>query len=245
MTPTRESLRLAATLLLVGELLSLVGLLHPGREAANNHPAVFAEYAESATWTAVHFGQFASTAIIMAGLVAVFYALRLHSGGLRWVGRFAAVSAVVTLGLTAVLQAVDGVALKQAVDAWVRAPEAEKAARFATAEGVRWLEWGVRSYQRIMLGVSLLLFAALMVRTARIPAPIGYLAGLTGLAYLGQGFVVGSEGFSPNGTAVSLLALVLEPVWIIWLFVATSRLKAQSATEELRVAVSPVTTGTG
>jgi hypothetical protein len=35
---------------------------------------------------------------------------------------------------------VDGVALKQAVNAWVDAPEAEKAARFAAAEAMRWLE---------------------------------------------------------------------------------------------------------
>jgi hypothetical protein len=242
----RRSLRLAATLLMVGELVSLVGLLHPGREPANNHPAVFAEYAASATWTAVHFGQFASTAMIMAGLVACFFSLNLETGWLRWVGRFAAVSAVVTLGLTAVLQAVDGVALKQVVDAWVSAPEAEKAARFATAEAIRWLEWGVRSYQRSMLGVSFLLSAALMVRTTRIPSPIGYLAGLAGLAYLGQGMVVGNEGFSPNGTAVSLLALVLEPVWIIWLFVSTARVKARSATgtEQLRAAsIAPTPAG--
>jgi hypothetical protein len=224
----RRSLRLAAALLLVGELVSLVGLLHPGREPANNHPAVFAEYAASATWTAVHFGQFASTAIVMAGLVAFFYALNVQTGWLRWSGLFAVVSAVVTLGLTAVLQAVDGVALKQAVDAWMRAPDADKTARFATAEAIRWLEWGVRSYQRSMLGGSLLLFAALLVRTARVPTPIGYLAGLTGLAYLGQGVVVGNEGFSPNGTAVSLLALVLEPVWIIWRFVSMARMRAPS-----------------
>jgi len=241
----RQALRLAATLLLVGELVSLVGLLHPGREQANNHPAVFAEYAASATWTAVHFGQFASTALILAGLIAFVYALNVETGGLRWAARFAAVAAVVTLGLTAVLQAVDGVALKQTVDAWASAPEPEKTARFATAETVRWLEWGVRSYQRSMLGVSVVLFAALLVRTAHIPTPIGYLAALTGLAYLGQGLVVGNNGFSPDGTAVSLLALVLEPVWIIWLFVATSRLKAQPtvASEEPRAA-SPVAAGT-
>jgi hypothetical protein len=75
----RPSLRVAATLLLAGELLSLVSLLHPGREAPNNHPAVFAEYAASATWTAVHFGQFVSTALILAGLVAVFYALTVQT----------------------------------------------------------------------------------------------------------------------------------------------------------------------
>src|ERR687883_1427904 len=101
----RAPLRVAAALLLAGELLSLVGLLHPGREQANDHPAVFAEYAASATWTAVHFGQFASTAIILAGLLALFYALNVQTGGVCWVGLFAAVSAVVTMGLTAVLQA--------------------------------------------------------------------------------------------------------------------------------------------
>jgi hypothetical protein len=56
------------------------------------------------------------------------------------VARLGAVSAAVALGLYGVLQAVDGVALKQVVDAWVRAPEAEKAARFASAETIRWLE---------------------------------------------------------------------------------------------------------
>ncbi len=49
-------------------------------------------------------------------------------------------SGKVALGLSGVLQAVDGVALKQAVDAWVSAPDAEEAARFASAETVRWLE---------------------------------------------------------------------------------------------------------
>src|SRR4051812_14561100 len=62
------------------------------------------------------------------------------------VGRFVAVSVVVALALYGVLQAVDGVALKHAVDAWANAPEAQKAARFASAETVRWLEWGMNSY---------------------------------------------------------------------------------------------------
>jgi hypothetical protein len=76
-----------------------------------------------------------------------------------WAARFGAVSAGVTLALYGVLQAVDGVALKQTVDAWVRAPDAEKAARFASAETIRWLEWGVRSYQSFMLGLAFILFA--------------------------------------------------------------------------------------
>jgi hypothetical protein len=66
------------------------------------------------------------------------------------VGRFGAVSAVVTLALYGVLQAADGVAPKHAVDAWVSAPDPEKAGRFASAEAIRWLEWGLRSYQSFM-----------------------------------------------------------------------------------------------
>jgi len=80
-------------------------------------------------------------------LLVLFFALNVQTGVAGWAGRFGAVAAVVTLALYGVLQAVDGVALKQAVDAWASAPEVEKAARFASAEAIRWLEWGVRSYQ--------------------------------------------------------------------------------------------------
>jgi hypothetical protein len=59
------------------------------------------------------------------------------------VGRFGAALAVVALALYGVLQAVDGVGNQEVDDAWVNAPNAEKAARFASAEAMRWLEWGL------------------------------------------------------------------------------------------------------
>ena len=68
-------LRLSAPLLFVGELLSLLaGFLHPSRENPNNHRAVFAEYANSVNWTAVHFGQFVSLVVIIAGLPVLCFA---------------------------------------------------------------------------------------------------------------------------------------------------------------------------
>ena len=103
---------------------------------------------------------------------------------------------VVTIAADAALQAVDGVALKQAVDAWANAPESEKAMRFASAEAIRWLEWGFRSYQSYMLGLAFLFFAVSIIATGRIQKAIGYLMGLSGLAYLAQGWVLGAEGFS-------------------------------------------------
>lgn len=225
-TTDRKLLRLAATLLFVGLLLFfLAGIFHPSRENPNNHRAVFAEYANSADWTAVHLGQFAGMAVIIAGLLVLFFALDVHSGTPAWAGRFGAVSAVVALALYGVLQAVDGVALKHAVDAWVSAPDAEKAARFASAEAIRWLEWGVRSYQSFMLGVSLVLFATVIVWTGRTPRPIGYLMGLSGLDQFMQGWVLGSEGFSATNTAAVLLAYVLVLAWIIWLLITAWRMK--------------------
>src|SRR5947199_5163570 len=165
----RTSLRLSATLLLVGQLLYIVVTQFHADGDANNHPAVFAEYAGSGIWTAVHLGQFAGMAILLAGLLALFFALDVQAGTARWAGRFGAASAVATLALYGVLQAVDGVALKQAVNTWAIAPDAEKAARFASAEAIRWLEWGVRSYQNFMLGLSFILFATVIVWTARTP----------------------------------------------------------------------------
>src|SRR5215217_8228435 len=158
--PDRSLLRLSATLVVIGEVLfAIVTLFHPDGPA-NNHRAVFAEYASSASWTAVHLGQFVGMAVIIAGLLVLYFALDIRPGGAAWVARLGAVSAAVALGLYAVLQAVDGVALKQVVDAWARAPEAEKAARFASAETIRWLEWGTRSYQSFMFGLTLILLGS-------------------------------------------------------------------------------------
>jgi hypothetical protein len=95
----RNTLRLSAVLLAVGFILYvLVGLIHPD-EPANNHRVVFAEYASSASWTAVHLGQFAGMAVIIAGLLVLYFALDVRAGGVASVARLGAVSAVVALGL--------------------------------------------------------------------------------------------------------------------------------------------------
>jgi uncharacterized protein DUF4386 len=230
----RASLRLSATLLLVGQLLYIgVTQLHAGGDA-NDHPAVFTEYAHSGIWTLVHLGQFVGMAVFLAGLIALFLALDVQAGTARWAGRFGAASAVATLALYGVLQAVDGVALKRAVNAWASAPDNEKVARFATAEAIRWLEWGVRSYQNFALGLALLLFAVAVLRTAWIPRPIAHLMGLSGLAYLVQGWVVGYEGFSGTETIAIVLAFVLDVAWMIWLVVVAWRMQDSQASSPRR-----------
>ena len=92
-----QSLRLSATLLLVRQLLYIVVTqFHTGGEA-NNHPAIFAAYAASGIWTAVHLAQFAAMAIFLGGLLALSFALDVEAETARWVSRFGAASAVVAL----------------------------------------------------------------------------------------------------------------------------------------------------
>jgi hypothetical protein len=219
----RMSLRVSAMLLLVGQLLYVViTLLHTGGEA-NHHPAIFAAYAGSEIWTAVHVGQFACMVIMLGGLLALFSVLDVQAGTPSLVGRLGAASATATLALYGAVLAVDGVALKQAVNAWANAPEAEKAARFASAETMRWLEWGTRSYENFTLGLAVLLAAA-AVRRARLPRPIAYVMGLAALTYVVQGWFAGVEGFSPTHTFAIVTAEGLNAVWMTWLLVVAWRM---------------------
>ena len=212
-------IRLAATLSLGGQLLYIaVTQLHAGGEA-NNHAVIFAAYAGSGGWTAVHVAQFAAMALITAGLVTLCFSLDLGREGAAWAARLGAFASATALALYAVLQAVDGVGNKQVDAAWVGASGVERSAFFASAEAMRWLEWGVRSYHDYALGLALLLVsgAAVGARAALCPRPVGYLVGLSGVAYLVQGWLVGSEGFSGKHTALILAAWGLSLAWMVWL----------------------------
>lgn len=217
------SIRRSAKLLLGGQLLYiLVTQLHTGGDA-NNHHAIFQAYAGSGIWTAVHVAQFAGIATMIAGLLALFSAVRGRLGRSEWAVRFGAASSTAALALYGALQAVDGIALKQAVSAWVSAPAAEKAARFASAESVRWLEWGMRSYHDYALGIAFVLAGVALARTALLARPIAYLAGLTGVAYLLQGWELGVTAFSHGHSMLIVLAWLLSIVWMPWLSRAARR----------------------
>lgn len=221
------AVRVSAWLFLAGVLVSLVaGLLHPGGAHPNDHPAAFAEYASSSAWTPVHLGQFAGMALLLTGLVALFVALDVRSGGPGWLALFGLVAAVAAFALYAVLQAVDGVALKQAVDAWAGAPQPDKAARFTSAETVRWLEWAVRSYQSFVLAAALVLFGAVIAWTGRLPRALGYLMALSGIAYLVQAWILGSSGFSEANSLPTLAGIVLTTITAVYLLVVALRGKA-------------------
>jgi hypothetical protein len=213
-----------------GQLLYiLVTQFHAGGDA-NDHREIFLHYAGSGDWKGVHVGQFAAMAVMVAGLLTLGSA-RFASAGetakttstaLGAVRKAASALAGVALALYAVLQAVDGIGNQQVDVAWAHAADTDKAARFASAEAMRWLEWGMRSYHDYCLGVALLLFAltaGVLYRDA-VPKGVACLMGATGVVYLAQGWVVGQDGFSAANSELIVAAWALSLVWMGWLTVA-------------------------
>ena len=219
-------LRLSAALLFVSALFSIAGTyLHPSRQDPNNYTAVFTEYVHSSIWTAVHLMQFVGLTLLIAGLLALYFALNLTGGVTRQVGFFGALSAGVTLAIAGIQYAVDGVALKQAVDAWASAPAAEQAARLTSAEAIRWLEWGVSGYADMLLGLTLMLLGIAIVGSARLWWPLGVLMGMSGLGFIGKGWVISTVGFAPIGAVPSNAAQILMGATTLWLLIVALRKK--------------------
>jgi hypothetical protein len=73
----------------------------------------------------------------------------------------------------AVLQAVDGIALKMAVDSWAAAPGEEKSIKFRVAEGIRWVEYGTNSIFRILQGTVAAVFGVAIVKSMLLSRWIG------------------------------------------------------------------------
>ena len=220
--PDGRALTLSGALLLVGFLANGIQRMiwHPTGEE-DDHEAIFTEYAASDAWEATHLAELLLVLVALAGLLVLCRALRPEAPNLALL----AGGAIIASGATwAILQAVDGVTLKQAVDAWVSASGTEEATRFADAETVRWAEWGLQSYFRVLLGVAFLLLGAALVVSRLVPSWLGVLLMLGGLLSLAVGFSVayaGLESGFQDAVGIALQLVVL--VFIIGLLVVARR----------------------
>jgi hypothetical protein len=119
---------------------------------------------------------------------------------------------VTTAASFTILQAVDGIALKRAVDAWAIAPTDQETAAFAAAEAVRWTEIGVNSLSFFLSGLTLFLYGVAIALGTVYPRWVGWMALVSGAALMYHGAVVVSyEGFGPS--IPNLVGLVLLAVW--------------------------------
>jgi len=210
-TTTSPTLLRIGTTLLLGGLVAEYGVttLHPAHQNPNDHHAVFAEYAASDNWIAVHLGQFAAGMIVIAGIITLLRALRPPTGP-SLLTRIAEAAAILTASAIAVLQGIDGFTLKHAVDSLASAPPGMHDAAFHDAEIVRWIEWAAAGYFRITLGLTIVLIGAAITRSRTLPRWSAPLALLAGLAFIADGVVVGTDGFTASVTnQVAWASLIL------------------------------------
>jgi hypothetical protein len=193
--------RVGAVALPLGTVLLAVSeAFHPSGEDPMDHSAVFREYAESDAWTIVHLGQYFGFLLVLGGLVALYYSLAARPGRAAGLAPFGLAAAVTAAASYTVLQAVDGIALKRAVDA------------FAAAEAIRWTEIGMNSLSNFLTGLTLLLFGLVVAFGRSYPRWTGWMAVASGCAFVYNGVVeVAYEGFVPS--IVKLLGLALLALW--------------------------------
>lgn len=204
-TTSRSTLTLAGGLLVGGfAAFTVATAIHP-HGSENDHPVIFAKYADTQGWIAIHFAQFAGVIVALAGFL-ILSRIFIDRGGSVLLGRLLQAALVATAAVWAVLQAVDGVALKHTVDAWAEASGVERSLRFADAEAVRWAEWGLQAYFRLLFGLTFALAGIAIWRTGVAYRWLGPVAILGGAVYAAVGIAVGHTGLDkPGGPVVQLL----------------------------------------
>jgi hypothetical protein len=205
--------RIGAIALPLGVILFVVAtaIFHPHREAPMDNPAVFMEYAESDSWVAIHLAQWFAALLLIGGLIALYYSITTQAGAIAAVARFGLAAAVLTGASLTMLQAVDGVALKWAVDTWASAPADREVATFSAAAALRWTEYSLQSYSNILLGLTFILYGLAIALGTVYPRWLGWIAAGSGIAWIVHGLMVPYVGLFDS--IPRLVAIVLMALW--------------------------------
>lgn len=212
-----NALSLTAAAAIIGPLAYVaVTLLHPPG-IANDHPATFQQYAMDHYWIAIHLAQLVAMVIGFVGIGGISASMfRLQDkGGL--IALIAVVLAAVSIPIAAVLQSVDGIALKRAVDAWVAEGGTVGSPSFAAARAIRWVEEGLNAILGLIMGWTVVLAAVSMLRGAIYPRWMGLTGAAIGIAVLISAIFVAETGFSPSA---QVWVLARNPGLWLWTAVA-------------------------
>jgi hypothetical protein len=208
-------LRFGSIALIVGAIIAIVStLFHASTEDPANHFLVFTIYASDDSWIAVHIGQFVGVVMVFAGGFIALSRLLAQSESssvsiLAWIGL---ALAIMTASEFAILQAVDGIGNKLAIDSWVSAPSDEKFITFGIAEGVRYIEIGANSYFRILQGIVAVIFGIAILKNKLISKWIGGVGVAIGAVTIYAGLDVAYQGFSGVTTQIGV-SLIIYFIW--------------------------------
>ncbi|HJY14865.1 MAG TPA: hypothetical protein VJ225_02465, partial [Nitrososphaeraceae archaeon] len=129
---------------------------------------------------------------------------------LAWIGL---ALAIMTASAFAVLQAVDGIAQKRAVDSWVVAPPEEKAIPFGVAEGIRFIEYGTNSIFRILQGTVAVNFGVAIAESKILSKWIGGAGVVIGVVTIYAGLEVAYLGFDGLTTIIGI-SMIIYFIWV-------------------------------
>src|SRR5262245_35502677 len=210
-------IRIGSAAAIAGAVVLVVAtMLHPMRADPADAMAAFTEYAADRASMATHLAQFLGVALIFVGLHALRGSLVAHAAGATgaWLADLGLSFALAALAVAAVLQAIDGVALKATVDHWAAAAEADKRMTFAAAFAVRQVEIGAAGLLQIVFGTAGALFGAALVASPVYPHWLGWVAVGAGLGTAVGGVLTTFTGFSPTGMSVSMPFNLVLIAWV-------------------------------
>jgi hypothetical protein len=202
---------LGASCAIAGPMLLAVGtVMHPSSADPNSRIAAFSEYAADHHWVLSHLTQLAGVTLTVGALTLL--GRQLQASRPNRCADLGRTVAVAVLAIAAALQAVDGVALKVAVDAWKKN---STATNLATANAVRDIEIGLASILLLSVGLATILFGAALATKDVNQFKLGYTGVLTGVSILAGGIVTAYQGFSGLSMAITMPANGLLLCWVM------------------------------
>ena len=210
----RNASKAGATCAVAGAASLCVGTyLHPMEANPNEPVAAFTEYAADNFWVSSHLIQLAGVALMMAALLYLTTVLEARRG--PGIARVAAGGAIASLALAAALQAVDGIALKNLVDAWAAAPASQKGEVFHAAFAVRQIEVGLASMSILSFGLTATLYGVALIGARIYPTWLAALAMASGISMIVSGVVMAYSGFSGLSMAINMSASAILLIWML------------------------------
>ena len=210
----RNASRVGATCAIAGAALLFTGAyLHPMGADPNEPVVAFAEYAADRLWVASHLMELAGVAAMVAALL--FLTEHLEARRRSSVARIATAGAIASLALAAALQAVDGIALKNMVDAWAAAPASQKEGVFHAAFAVRQIEIGLASMLSLAWGLTATMYGVALLGDERYPKWFAGVAIVGGVPTMVAGVVMAYTGFSGIAMAINMPANLLLLLWML------------------------------
>ena len=212
--------KLAALAAIIGPALLFAGsALHPMNADPHDTAAAFAEYAGDTYWLWSHAAQLIGVFLMGTAFVALIGSVR---GTLATLGR---IGISCTMAIAALLQAVDGVAVKAMADRLAVAVEPTKPAVFEAANAVRQMEIGLAATFALVAALTTFCLAIISLQSLNVPKWFIGLGIMSSIGLLLTAATQAQTGFSPLAMAVSMPASLLLLLWTVisglWLWRGT------------------------